>query len=49
MHVSSPNQLQKGSEQSRHAHLRAKATSIEHAMDIAIGAEGKPWDEEEAA
>jgi hypothetical protein len=44
MHDFSPKQLQ-----SRHSQLREKVTSIERAMDIAIGDEGNPWDEEEAA
>lgn len=26
--------------------LREPVTPVEHAMDIAIGAEGKPWEEE---
>jgi hypothetical protein len=43
-HDSSPKRLH-----SRHSHLQEKVTSIERAMDIAIGDEGNPWDEEEAA
>jgi hypothetical protein len=32
-----------------HSVVREPVTSIEHAMDIAIGAEGEPWDEEKEA
>jgi hypothetical protein len=31
------------------ADARKRANSIERAMDVAIGDEGEPWDEEEAA
>jgi hypothetical protein len=49
MHDSSPKQLQKGSERRTHSDIREPVTSIEHAMDIAIGDEGKPWVERRKA
>ena len=36
-------------EQRTHPAIREPVTSIEHAMDIAIGAEGKPWVERRKA
>ncbi len=51
MHDFSPKRLHQGSEQSRRSHHKKAVTSIEHAMDIAIGAEpwNEEWDEKEAA
>ena len=36
-------------ERRTHSVIRAPVNSIEHAMDIAIGAEGKPWIERNIA
>lgn len=36
-------------EQRTHSVIREPVNSIEHAMDIAIGAEGKPWVERKIA
>ena len=49
MNRSLQEQESKAASRRTHPAIREPVTSIEHAMDIAIGAEGEPWDEEEAA
>ncbi len=46
---SSQGQQSKAASRRTHSIIRESVTSIEHAMDIAIGAEGESWDEEKEA